>query len=442
MKSRLWIILAFLGCVGALGMVGAYRAREVRQEVKLPVIKPAVVRCAPLEVTPFSRVETFYGRIAARAEVAMAFQIAGRVKRLADLGGETWKEGDVIRKGQVVAQLDPEFFEAELGEAQAQMEQAKAAIALAEADLAEARAIHADAKRELERIEGLRAQNAAPQREVDKAQLAVERAQASMDGAQARLSAAAASYNAARSSEQKAQVSLTYTDLLAPMDGLVAAVPAEIGQMVRPGDPVMRIVDIGSVKVALGVVQSKLPLLKVGQRVEVEVRALAADGGRGFSDEVDPRSLREGVVAVVPPAADATTNVFNVEVVLNNDDGALLPGMIGRAKVEVENTRAIRVPVEAVVRTGNRYWAFFVTHGAQVGLDMGSLGSVKIDVPTTIARRVPFDPQFVGKDYYLLADAPLGLDQLIVEGQTRLEDGQPVKIVAPLGAGSRTAAVE
>ena len=79
--------------------------------------------------------------------------------------------------------------------------------------------------------------------------------------------------------------------------------------------------------------------------------------------------------------------------------------------------------------------AYFVADKLTVGLDLHGLGQARIDVPTKVARRIEFEPIVVDKDYLLIAEAPPGVDSLIVEGQHTLIDGQPVHVLgAPLAS--------
>jgi multidrug efflux pump subunit AcrA (membrane-fusion protein) len=222
-----------------------------------------------------------------------------------------------------------------------------------------------------------------------------------------------------------------YAVLRSPMKAIVANVPVEVGQMVMPGQSVMTLVDLTRVKLVLGVVERKLPLLRKGQRVQVEIQALAAQAAI-VGDAKELTKPREGLVTIVPPAANSVTGLFNVEIELPNPESLLRAGMVGRAIVTVMERRALAVPADAVVRSGDKYLAFFVARGYNAGLDLGGLGKAAVTAPTTIARRVAIEPVSIDKDVYLVTGVPEGLDELIVEGQSRLSDGQPVTVVGDI----------
>ncbi len=433
MKSRLLILLIFAAGMGAIGLVSHIRAQQGLEDQAVGTIKPAPVRCVALERRAYSVTESFYGIIEAQAKVDMAFQITGRVMQLGDHTPDGLVENQKVLEGDVIAKLEPARYEAAVEQAQAAMDESKAAMDSAQAGIDQAKVRYDDALRDLDRFRSLQKRNAANEREVEKAEVDLKLAQAELDAAEARLAAALAEYKAARASFTMANVNLQDSILLAPMNSTVASVPVEVGQMVPVGQPVATLVDMTKVKLVLGVVESRLPLLRQGQEVSVEVRALRSQS-KLLSDSLDLSRPQSGRVTVVPPAADPESGLFNVEVEMNNPNGLLRPGMVGKATVQVMEKQAVAIPAAAAVRSGDKAWAFFVGQGYRTGLNLGPLGSAAVDVPTTIARRVWFEPIAFDKDYYLVDEAPEGLELLIVEGHTRLRDGQTVRQISSFAA--------
>ncbi len=431
MKSRLLIILVFVSLLGGLYAVAALRARQAKELETPPIIKPAVVRCAPLEERQYEAKESFWGLIQAHARVDMAFQITGRVAQLGAARDEPLVENQRIRKGDEIARLEPERYQAAVDQARAEIKGAKASMNSAQALADHAQAKLEDAEYELDRFKQLAQGQAANVREVEKAELAVKLAIADKDGAEANLASSEASYAGSRAALSMANVNLQDATLRAPMDATVAAIPTEVGQMVTPAQPVVTLVDLTKVKLVAGVVERKLPLLRRGQKVSIEVQALMAQS-KLISDSASVGRPREGIVTVVPPAADPVTGLFNVEIELDNDDELLYPGMVGRATITVLEKTVLAIPASAATRSGNQAWAYFVRRGYQTGLSLGALGQARLVVPAPIATRVMFKPDAFDRDYYLLLEAPAGLEQLIVEGHNRLTDGQTVNVVNPL----------
>lgn len=428
MKARLGIVFLFVVFVGLIGLIAYYRAEQRRAHVVPAVIKPAVVRCATLQPRTFQLTESFYGTVEANVRIDMAFQITGRVVQLGRSDTETLVENEAVEKGQIVARLEPDRYEAAVGQAKAGMDRAKAAMARAEAGLADTEATLADAESNLKRMRELAARSVGAKRDLEKAELAWKRAKAALAASEAVIAEARADYTGAESTRRMAEVNLADATLRSPFDGVVAVIPTEVGQIVQAGEPVVTLVDLSRLKLVVGVVERRLPLLKVDQPVVIEILALEAQA-RVVRDRSSLAQQRHGVVSMVPPAADPRDGLFKIEIELAGGTEGLMPGMVARATVTVMEKRTLAVPADAAVRTGDSAFAFFLGTGYPVGLDLGPIGRSVISVPATVARRVEFEPDVFDKDFYLVEDLPEGSDLLVVEGFTRLADGDLVRMI-------------
>jgi RND family efflux transporter MFP subunit len=290
-----------------------------------------------------------------------------------------------------------------------------------------------DAQREYDRQVELLDKQAAKQRDVDRAETALKVAKAQRDVAKARYDRASATYDSASAAMDVAKVNHDDAILKAPIAGRVAALPLEVGSMVRPGDMVVRLVDMSKVKLIIGVVQSKRPQVREGQKVQVEVLALQANNTavHGSDSKLPPRT---GYITMVPPASNPVTGLFDVEIELDNKDGALKPGMIAKATIALrEDAEVVAVPAEAVKRKGNKLTAYFVSEGLDVGLNLGAIGQSHLTVPTMVVREFTIDKAVLVEDHYLISGLPPGISHLVVEGQTRVSDGKPVLVVNTSG---------
>ena len=431
MGYKIIALSVFLVALGAVAAVGYHRAKESKADQVVPIIKPEVVRCAALEMRPYTVTESFYGRIHARAELNMSFQIVGRLSQLGSEEGPLLKENDIVEKGDTIAMLEPARFKAAVAQALAQRNEASAEMQAAEGAVAQASAVVDDAQREYDRQVDLLNKQAAKQRDVDRAETALKVAKAQHDVAKARYDRAVATYDSANAAMTVAKVNHDDAVLLAPIKAKIAALPLEVGTMVRPGDLVVRLVDMTKVKLIIGVVQSKRPQVSEGQKVSVEVLALEASNAAVHGDGEDAKlPPRTGTITMVPPAANPVTGLFDVEVELDNKDGSLKPGMIAKATIALrEDTQVVAVPVEAVKRKGNKLTAYFVSEGLTVGLDLGGIGKSHLTVPTMVVREFSIDKAVLVEDHYLISGLPKGISHLVVEGQTRVADGKPVLVV-------------
>ena len=161
---------------------------------------------------PVTEVVSATGDVAAIITVNIGSQVSGTVDRLlVDFNSK-------VKKGQLLATIDPRLF-------QAALEKARAGLAAAAANVEKAEVTLADADRQLRREHELRAGNLVSQAELDTAQ-------ANRDGAAAQLSSARASVLQARADRDLANANLAYTRIASPIDGIVVSRSIDVGQTV------------------------------------------------------------------------------------------------------------------------------------------------------------------------------------------------------------------
>ncbi|WP_432800129.1 efflux RND transporter periplasmic adaptor subunit [Poriferisphaera sp. WC338] len=423
MKSNLLVFLIFGAILGLIVLVGVYRASEVPDLTEEKNIPAKTVYTHKLVKEKQTIQEAFYGLIEPTSRVDMAFQISGRVTQLGSKKNTQLDEGQRVKKDQVIAKLEHDRYEAQLTSALASKEQASASKAAAEAQIADAIARLDDAKLERGRVASLYGKNAATKRELERSDLAVKLAKAAVETANAGKLQAIAEFDAAEAARLVAAVNLKDTTLLSPIDGTVAYVPSELGQMVTPADNVVTIVDINKVNLVVGVVERKLGLLHLNQEVEVVVEALRSSPiNRNEESATQQTVSRKGIIKVIPPIADDKTGLFNVEIEIDNADRTLRPGMIGKAEINVREIEAYAIPVTAAKKRGNRVTVFMAQpqqNGEQV-----------------LAKQVDFEPLYINRDAYLTTVLPGNSDECVVQGMLSLVDGQPIKVVDNPGSGN------
>ena len=173
---------------------------------------PVTFETAPVQRGPLAATVTATGALSARVTVLVGAQVSGRIQSLsADYNSQ-------VKKGDVIAQLDPALFEAA-------RDQAKASLTSAQANLEKARAQALDSKRQLARTQDLFARDIVSKAEVEVAETtlavndsAVRQAQASLEQARANLT--------------QANVNLTYTTIRSPISGTVISRSVDVGQTV------------------------------------------------------------------------------------------------------------------------------------------------------------------------------------------------------------------
>jgi RND family efflux transporter MFP subunit len=197
---------------------------------------------------------TLPGEVRPRVESRLGFRVAGKIAR------RLVQAGDVVRSGQLLAQLDPQDLAPAIESASANLESAVADLRLAGA--------------ERDRVQALRAKDFVSQAQVD-------RAQAQLDSAQGRVRAAQAALVSARNSAQ-------FQSLNADVDGVVIAVEAEPGQVVMAGQSVIRIARGRDRDVVVSVPETSLRLAQSAKNLVITSPTLAGERLVGRIRESSP----------------------------------------------------------------------------------------------------------------------------------------------------------
>ena len=287
------------------------------------------------------------GTLSAISTVTVGSQISGQVTDvLVDYNSE-------VKKGEVLARIDPSTYEA-------QIEQGNAQIANAQASLKQAQATLANAELDYTRKADLGRQKLVAQSDVDLARAARDQARAQVNAAQAQIRQQTAS-------TQTTRVNLDRTVIRSPVDGVVLTRTIEPGQTVAASLQAPELFtiaeDLSKMKIELAVDEADIGQVKVGQAVSFTVDA--------FAD----RQFR-GQVQQVRLSATTTSNVVTYPVVVSvdNSDGTLLPGLTVNAEIEVSKRDDILKVSNAALRykpTGEAATATAAAQAPQGGQNRG-----------------------------------------------------------------------
>jgi HlyD family secretion protein len=262
------------------------------------------------------------GTVQAVQTVQVGSQVSGTIESLsADFN-------TVVRKGQVIARLDPSLFQARVGQAQANLVSARANVDRSKAAVD-------DARSKLERAKQLAAEQLLPQSDLDTAQTTYDQAVAQLKASQAAVSQAQASVN-------QAQVDLAHTIIAAPIDGVVVARNVDVGQTVAASftAPVLFTIanDLKHMEVNASVDEADIGRVRSGQEVTFRVDAYP---DRTFHGRVGQVRLQ--------PTTVQNVVTYNTIITVDNDDGRLLPGMTATVSVIVRKSEnALRIPAAAL----------------------------------------------------------------------------------------------
>ena len=306
-------------------------------------------------------VSAFAGEIRAREESPLSFRVGGNVvRRFVDAG-------DAVKRGDVLAQLDPGDLRLQAQAAQAQLSAAQAELARASADRARYATL---ANQQLVSRSALDAQNAA-------------------------YAAASGQVRAARAQLEVARNQAGYTELRAPRDGVIATRSAEAGQTVAAGQPVFTLAGASGRDVAFALPESRIREFSTGQPVLVEL--WSAPGKRM------PGTIRE-----ISAAADPQARTYAARVALAGAAAqAVELGQSARVYIpgRANGTSSLRVPLSALQRNaggGTAVW--MVTADNTVHLVPVQAGPFSEDsVP--VAGNLAADAWIVAAGGHLLREA-------------------------------------
>jgi HlyD family secretion protein len=243
---------------------------------------------------------TATGTLSALVTVQVGSQVSGRVAELhADFNSP-------VKKGELLARIDPQLF-------QAAVEQARANQSAAEGNLAKARAQSADSQRQLARSKELAAKKLVAAADLDTAQ-------ATADAARANIQAAEGTVDQARASRHQAEINLAYTAIVSPIDGTVISRAVDVGQTVAASlqAPTLFTIaeDLGKMQVDTSV-------------AEADVGKLRASLTAAFTVDAYPGRRFKGAIRQIRNAPQTVQNVVTYDAVIDvdNRDLSLRPGM-------------------------------------------------------------------------------------------------------------------
>ena len=369
-RKRRLLIFGSAVCLGVLAVGGYLYAQSLSNRQSF--------RTAPVTRGPLTAAVTATGTLNAVITVQVGSQVSGQIKEMfVDFNS-------IVKKGQVIARINPALFEAQVSQAKAQLDAAQAmvlnqqaVIEKTRADLESARAAlasaHAqsiksqvavfDGKRNLGRQHDLRQRNLTAQADEDAAQVQYDSSVAQYDSSVAQERAQGAALRSAegqlkvaetllrnleaqvdqnRAALEQAKLSLGYTVIQAPVDGVVVARNVDVGQTVAASlqAPTLFVIaqDLTKMQVDTNVDEADVGRLQVGQHATFTVDAFP---GRFFT----------GAITQVRKAAQILQNVVTYDVVVSadNSDLKLLPGMTANIRVVTDQREnALRVPNAAL----------------------------------------------------------------------------------------------
>ncbi len=317
------------------------------------------VRVVPAAEGRLPRTVTVTGTLAADQEIFAGFKVAGRVSELlVDLGSP-------VRKGQLLARLDPTDFRIRVEQAEAALRQVRASLGLSPdgtdvrvdpektGQVREARAVLEEARLNRDRMAKLVEKDYVARADFDAARsrllVAEGRHQAAVEDVRNRQELLAERSSALLLARQQ----LSDTELRSPTDGAVRERRASVGEYLAAGAPAVALIRIHPLRLKVAVPERDAPGIRVGQAVRVRPEGAPAEYA--------------GKVVRLSPAIQEQNRTLVVEAEVANREGRLRPGTFARAEIVASAERpVVLVPSNAIVTFAGIERVFGVRDGKAV----------------------------------------------------------------------------
>jgi membrane fusion protein, multidrug efflux system len=378
-SKSVYSIVAVLGIAAASGAAWWYQNKAPAESLAAPnaaatpaptatpavggagvPARPPSVESAKVEVMKLTDDTQAVGSLKSRQGVTLRPEVSGRITQL------NFKDGERVKKGQLLVQFDDQLQLAQVKQSQAEL-----SIALA------------NHKRNQELV----SQNFISKRSLDESA-------ANLEVAQAKLSLS--------------QATASRLKITAPFDGMTGIRTVNVGDYLKDGGDIVNIEDIAAVFVDFRLPERFQTKVKKGQKAQVDMDALP---GRKFT----------AIIQAIDPLLDTNGRSVGVRACIDNRQNQLRPGMFARVNtVFSEREKAIVIPEEAIVPQAGKQFVIKLLDGADKGTEKEAKTTQRVEVKVGIRKP--------GKVEILegLAEG----DEVVTAGQQRVQkDGTTVKVV-------------
>jgi membrane fusion protein, multidrug efflux system len=396
---RKWVgALVIVAAVGAAVWKIRSNTREQQQtaaQMEAAQDVPTPVQVAPVQQKTMPIYLTELGTVTAYNTVTIKTRVDGQLMRV------NVREGQAVKQGEMLVEIDPKPYEAALAQAQGQLVKDQANAENAKAEAARYTAL-------------------------------LQAGVVSKESQQAQISTAGqaeGSLAADRAAIEAAKVNLGYTKIVSPIDGVVGLRQVDAGNIVHAADTTGLIVvtQLQPISVIFTLPEDQLPevlkLTRGGSRLAVEAY-----------DRSEATHIASGTVLTVDNEIDTTTGTVKVKSVFDNHDGALFPNQFVNVRLILQEKRDAMVISTAALQTGSQGNFVYLLKQGQPPVDPveAKNNAGKIVLPSERSKSnyyVTAQPVKVelteGTQVILSAGVKPG-DQIVVDGQEKLKNGSSV----------------
>ena len=324
-----------LSVIAASGLLSSCGSSEKAQEVTSVPVRGVQFETVRLQAVP--ELYEASGTVRSATSSVLSAQISGTVLEM------RVKAGDRVKRGQLLAVLDDRSPRAQLGAAQAGVEEASQGLAEVDQALQAAAADRQFAEATYRRYQGLLEKNSVSRQEFEGAEARYKAALANERGVQSKKKQIEARGQQARSQQESAQTQFSYSRLTSPIDGVVTAKSVDAGTVVMPGTPLLTVEDTTRYRLEASLPEQHLPKVSMGMLVSIKTEHVSLDGR---------------VVEIVP-LADVGSRTFLVKVELPRDCNCR-SGEYGTASFPIGEEKRLTVSRAAVIERGELEGIFVV----------------------------------------------------------------------------------
>jgi multidrug efflux system membrane fusion protein len=369
-RRFVFIGLAVVACVGGYFIYDhASRAKQTTRPAQAQGIPVTV---APVSQTSFPVLLSGLGTVQAFNTVTVRSRVDGEIIRIA------FKEGDIVKRGDLLAQIDSRPYRAAVDQATAKKAQDEATLN--------------NAKLDLQRYSTLAKQEFASRQQLDTQVATVAQGTALVQADQAAL--------------ENAQTQLAYTEIKAPIGGRVGFRLVDQGNIVTAGSQngIVSIAQLQPISVLFTLPEGQINRVNDAMsRGNVAVTAYTADGSR---------RLAQGTLAVINNQVDTATGVVQLKATFANTDNALWPGQSVSAKALVETLQNVVVVPQSGIQHSQQGLLAFVINDQQR------------------AEMRPIQVSESNSDDAVVTKGLSAGERVVVSGQYRLQNGSPVVVTS------------
>jgi RND family efflux transporter MFP subunit len=325
----------------------------------------------------FSDLLPAMGTVKGKTEIELKFEINGVIQAI------KFREGEKVKKGDLVAKLDPR--------------DAQLKLIYAQNKLASAQAAYESSLKKLEIHQKLYQAGAIIKSKLEEMELETESAKYQLE--------------TVKTEAELAKNELEKTTLYSPMDGVMGPREAEEGEFITPQDKVASLLEINEVFVEVGIVERDINKIRLGQKAEVYVDAY-------------PDKVFSGIINNIFPVVEGRSRTLTAKITVPNPDELLLPGMFCRAEIEIVNLKdALIIPSAALIEAGEKIVLIPVIPAQLIQIDKDGVKSGTVHL-----RNVSVG--YITTDYAQIIEGIDEDDLVVLEVQGgELKDKAKVRIV-------------